>query len=342
LVIIAQLSEKEKNYMESQVTDQRQEHRDKIKQVYNEVAKVVVGQEYMVNRLLIGLFTNSHMLLEGVPGLAKTLTVSTLAQVLHLDFQRIQFTPDLLPSDLVGTMIYNQQQAEFEVKKGPIFANIILADEINRSPAKVQSALLEAMQEKQVTIGETTFSLDRPFLVLATQNPVDQEGTYPLPEAQVDRFMMKVNVTYPTKEQELEVMRRISNMSFNYTVNTILSKEDIFAIRDEINQVAMNEALEHYIVELVYATRKPADYGLNDQAEYVQFGASPRATINLNLAAKAVAFMDGRDYVLPEDIKEVAQDIMNHRIILNYEAEADNVQTTDIIRDILHKVPINK
>lgn len=324
------------------MTDQRQEHRDKIKQVYKEVAKVVVGQQYMVNRLLIGLFTNSHMLLEGVPGLAKTLTVSTLAQVLHLDFQRIQFTPDLLPSDLVGTMIYNQQQAEFEVKKGPIFANIILADEINRSPAKVQSALLEAMQEKQVTIGETTFSLDRPFLVLATQNPVDQEGTYPLPEAQVDRFMMKVIVSYPTKEQELEVMRRISNMSFNYTVNTVLSKEDIFAIRDEINQVTMNEALEHYIVELVYATRNPADYGLNDQAEYVQFGASPRATINLNLAAKAVAFMDGRDYVLPEDIKEVAQDIMNHRIILNYEAEADNVQTTDIIRDILHKVPINK
>lgn len=327
--------------MESQVTDQKQEHRDKIKQVYNEVAKVVVGQEYMINRLLIGLFTNSHMLLEGVPGLAKTLTVSTLAQVLHLDFQRIQFTPDLLPSDLVGTMIYNQQQADFEVKKGPIFANIILADEINRSPAKVQSALLEAMQEKQVTIGETTFSLDRPFLVLATQNPVDQEGTYPLPEAQVDRFMMKVIVSYPTKEQELEVMRRISNMSFNYTVNTVLSKEDIFAIRDEINQVTMNDALERYIIELVYATRNPADYGLTDQAEYVQFGASPRASINLNLAAKAVAFMDGRDYVLPEDIKEVAQDIMNHRIILNYEAEADNVQTTDIIRDILHKVPIS-
>ena len=328
--------------MESQVTDQIQEYRDKIKQVYHEVAKVVVGQEYMVNRLLIGLFTNSHILLEGVPGLAKTLTVSTLAKVLHLDFQRIQFTPDLLPSDLVGTMIYNQQQAEFEVKKGPIFANIILADEINRSPAKVQSALLEAMQEKQVTIGETTFSLDRPFLVLATQNPVDQEGTYPLPEAQVDRFMMKVNVTYPTKEQELEVMRRISNMSFDYKVNTVLSKNDVFAIRDEINQVTINEALEHYIVELVYATRNPADFGLNDIAEYVVFGASPRASINLNLAAKAVAFMDDRDYVLPEDIKEIALDVLNHRIILNYEAEADNVKTTDIIREILNKVPINK
>lgn len=327
---------------EQQVTDQKQEHRDKIKQVYQEVGKVVVGQEYMVNRLLIGLFTNSHVLLEGVPGLAKTLTVSTLAEVLHLDFQRIQFTPDLLPADLVGTMIYNQQQSKFEVKKGPIFSNIILADEINRSPAKVQSALLEAMQEKQVTIGETTFTLDRPFLVLATQNPVDQEGTYPLPEAQIDRFMMKVNVTYPTKEQELEVMRRISNMQFDYHVNTILTKEDIFAIRNEINQVTINQSLEHYIVELVYATRNPKDYGLNAEAEYVQFGASPRATINLNLAAKAVAFMDDRDYVLPEDIKDVAMDVMNHRIILNYEAEADNVKTTDIIRAILNKVPINK
>ncbi|MGK7389285.1 MAG: AAA family ATPase [Candidatus Cyclobacteriaceae bacterium M2_1C_046] len=327
---------------EPQVTDQKQEHRNKIKQVYQEVGKVVVGQEYMINRLLIGLFTNSHILLEGVPGLAKTLTVSTLADVLHLDFQRIQFTPDLLPADLVGTMIYNQQQSKFEVKKGPIFSNIILADEINRSPAKVQSALLESMQEKQVTIGETTFALDRPFLVLATQNPVDQEGTYPLPEAQIDRFMMKVNVTYPTKEQELEVMRRISNMQFDYKVETVLTKEDIFAIRNEINTVSINAALERYIVELVYATRHPKEYGLDAEGEYVQFGASPRATINLNLAAKAVAFMDDRDYVLPEDIKEVAMDIMNHRIILNYEAEADNVSTTDVVKAILNKVPINK
>lgn len=327
---------------ETQVTGQKQEHRNKIKQVYQEVGKVVVGQDYMVNRLLIGLFTNSHILLEGVPGLAKTLTVSTIAEVLHLDFQRIQFTPDLLPADLVGTMIYNQQMAKFEVKKGPIFSNIILADEINRSPAKVQSALLESMQEKQVTIGETTFSLDRPFLVLATQNPVDQEGTYPLPEAQIDRFMMKVNVTYPTKEQELEVMRRISNMRFDYHVETVLTKEDIFAIRDEINSVTINEALERYIVELVYATRYPRDFGLSSEAEYVQFGASPRATINLNLAAKAVAFMDDRDYVLPEDIKEVALDVLNHRIILNYEAEADNVRTSDIVNAILNKVPINK
>jgi len=218
--------------MEEVVIDKHEAHKEKIKQVYTEMAKVVVGQEYMVNRLLIGLFTNGHMLLEGVPGLAKTLTVSTLAQVLHLDFQRIQFTPDLLPSDLIGTMIYNQREGKFEVKKGPIFANIILADEINRSPAKVQSALLESMQEKQVTIGETTFKLDRPFLVLATQNPVDQEGTYSLPEAQVDRFMMKVFVDYPTKDQEIEIMRRISNMGFDFNVNTVLSKEDIFSICD--------------------------------------------------------------------------------------------------------------
>ncbi len=328
--------------MEAIAVEKHQEHKEKVRQVYLEVAKVVVGQEYMVNRLMIGLFTNGHVLLEGVPGLAKTLTVSTLAQVLHLEFQRIQFTPDLLPSDLVGTMIYNQREGKFEVKKGPIFANIILADEINRSPAKVQSALLEAMQEKQVTIGETTFTLDRPFLVMATQNPVDQEGTYPLPEAQVDRFMMKVFVDYPTKNQEMEIMRRISNMKFDYNVTTVLSKEDIFAIRDQVNKVTISESLERYIIELVYATRKPLEYKLNDQAQYIQFGASPRASINLNLAAKAMAYMEGRDYVLPEDIKEVALDVMNHRIILNYEAEADNVRTPDIIKAILNKVPINK
>jgi MoxR-like ATPase len=228
------------------------------------------------------------------------------------------------------------------VKKGPIFANIILADEINRSPAKVQSALLEAMQEKTVTIGETTFKLDRPFLVMATQNPVDQEGTYSLPEAQVDRFMMKVFVNYPTKDQELEVMRRISNMSFDFNVNTILSKEDIFSIRDQVNKVKISESLERYIIELVYATRKPLEYKLTEHAPYIQFGASPRASINLNLASKAVAYMDGRDYVLPEDIKEIALDVMNHRIIMNYEAEADNVKTSDVIKALLVKVPINK
>lgn len=328
--------------METVLVEKHLEHKEKINQVISEVGKVVVGQEYMVNRLLVGLFTNGHILLEGVPGLAKTLTVSTLAQVMHLDFQRIQFTPDLLPADLVGTMIYNQKEGKFEVKKGPIFANIILADEINRSPAKVQSALLEAMQEKQVTIGETTFKLDRPFLVLATQNPVDQEGTYALPEAQVDRFMMKVFVDYPTKDQELEVMRRISNMQFDFKVNTLLTKEEIFAIRDQVNKVKISESLERYIIELVYATRKPLEYKLTDMAQYIQFGASPRASINLNLASKAMAYMEGRDYVLPEDIKEVALDVMNHRIILNYEAEADNIRTMDIIKAILTKVPINK
>jgi MoxR-like ATPase len=328
--------------MEGVAIEKQQEHKEKIREIFAEVGKVVVGQEYMVNRLLVGLFTNGHVLLEGVPGLAKTLTVSMLAKVLHLDFARIQFTPDLLPSDLVGTMIYNQREGKFEVKKGPIFANIILADEINRSPAKVQSALLEAMQEKQVTIGETTFTLDRPFLVLATQNPVDQEGTYSLPEAQVDRFMMKVFVDYPTKDQELEIMRRISNMQFDYTVNTMLTKEEIFDIRNQINRVKISESLERYIIELVYATRMPKEFQLNEQAQYIQFGASPRASINLNLAAKAMAYMDGRDYVLPEDIKEVAVDVMNHRIILNYEAEADNVRTKDIIEAILNKVPISK
>lgn len=328
--------------MEGVQIEKQQEHKEKISAVMSEVGKVVVGQEYMVNRLLVGLFTNGHILLEGVPGLAKTLTVSTLAQVLHLDFSRIQFTPDLLPADLVGTMIYNQKDGKFEVKKGPIFSNIILADEINRSPAKVQSALLEAMQEKQVTIGETTFKLDKPFLVMATQNPVDQEGTYPLPEAQVDRFMMKVSVDYPTKEQELEIMRRISNMQFDFTVGTILSKEDIFDIRNQINQVKISESLERYIIELVHATRNPLEYQMNEQAQYIQFGASPRASINLNLASKALAYMDGRDYVLPEDIKEVAPDVLNHRILLNYEAEADNVRTKDIVKVLLNKVPISK
>ncbi len=323
-------------------TELHQEHKKKIAEVMREVGKVVVGQEYLVNRLLAGLFTNGHILLEGVPGLAKTLTISTLAQVLHLDFQRIQFTPDLLPADLIGTMIYNQKEGKFEVKKGPIFANIILADEINRSPAKVQSALLESMQEKQVTIGETTFKLDRPFLVLATQNPVDNEGTYPLPEAQIDRFMMKVFVDYPTKDQELEIMRRISNMKFDFQVNTMLTKEDIFEIRDEVNKVKISESLEKYIIELVTATRKAKEYKLDHEAQYIQFGASPRASINLNLASKAMAYFDGRDYVLPEDIKEVALDVMNHRILLNYEAEADNVKTSDIIKVILNKIPINK
>ncbi len=317
-------------------------HQDKIRLVVEEVGKVVVGQRYMVNRLLIGLFTNGHILLEGVPGLAKTLTINTLARVLDLDFHRIQFTPDLLPADLIGTMIYNQKEGNFEVKKGPIFANIILADEINRSPAKVQSALLESMQEKQVTIGETTFKLDKPFLVLATQNPVEQEGTYPLPEAQVDRFMMKLYVSYLNKEEELEVMRRMSNMQFENPVRTILQKQDIFEIKNEINRVSISESLERYIIELVFATRNPLEYGLKEEAEYIQFGVSPRASINLNLAAKAIAYFNERDYVLPEDIKEIAKDVLNHRIILNYEAEADGVHSRQIVDNILKKVAINK
>lgn len=315
---------------------------DKVKQVIAEVGKVVVGQEYMVNRLLVGLFTNGHVLLEGVPGLAKTLTVNTLSQVLQSDFQRIQFTPDLLPADLIGTMIYNQRDGRFEVKKGPIFANLILADEINRSPAKVQAALLEAMQERQVTIGETTFKLDKPFLVLATQNPVDQEGTYPLPEAQVDRFMLKIFISYPSKEAEMEVMRRMSNLSFKADIQQLLTKEDIFSIRDAVNQVTISESLEKYIIELVFATRFPKDFGLEELSEYIQFGASPRATINLNRASKAIAFLDGRDYVLPEDIKEVAYDVFNHRILLNYEAEADGISSKYIVESILKKIEINR
>jgi MoxR-like ATPase len=322
--------------------DLKKDHQNKIRKVFDEMKKVVVGQEYMVNRLLIGLFTQGHILLEGVPGLAKTLTVNTLANVLHLGFRRIQFTPDLLPADLIGTMIYNQKASNFEVKKGPIFSNLILADEVNRSPAKVQSALLEAMQERQVTIGETTYKLDRPFLVLATQNPVDQEGTYPLPEAQVDRFMMKVHVTYPSKDEELEIMRRMSNISFNGEVEAVLTKEDVFAIRNEINDIKLSESLEKYIIELVFATRDPEQYGMKDEAHYVQFGASPRASINLNLAAKAVAYLEGRDFVLPEDIKEIADDVLNHRIILNYEAEADGVTTHDIIDTLLKKININR
>ncbi len=317
------------------------EHLPKIKNVLNELSKAIVGQEYMINRLLIGLFTGGHILLESVPGLAKTLTINSLAKTLALDFQRVQFTPDLLPADLIGTMIYNQKEADFEVKKGPIFANLILADEVNRSPAKVQSALLEVMQERQITIGDQTFLLDAPFLVLATQNPVEQEGTYPLPEAQLDRFMMKIYIDYLSKEQELEVMRRMSNMNYTPKIAPILSKTDIFAIKDEINQVTISTSLEKYIIELVFATRRPQDYGLKSEANYINFGASPRASIHLNLAAKAHAYLDGRDFVLPEDIKEIAQDVFNHRIILNYEAEAEGIDTRQVIANILKNVPIN-
>ncbi len=316
--------------------------REKIQAVIDEMGKVVVGQERLINRLLVGLFTGGHVLLEGVPGLAKTLTINTLAKILDLHFQRIQFTPDLLPSDLVGTMIYNPLKNEFEVKKGPIFAQIILADEINRAPAKVQSALLEAMAEKKVTIGETTYPLDKPFLVLATQNPVEQEGTFPLPEAQVDRFMLKVFLNYLDKDQELEVMRKMSNMDFQYEPKAVLSLQDIQAIRKEINEITISETLERYIIELIFATRNPEDYGLTKEADYIQFGASPRASIHLNLAAKVMAYLAGRDYVLPEDIKEMTPDVLNHRIILTYEAEADNITSLQIIQTILSSVAINR
>ena len=314
---------------------------NKIQNVFEEVGKIVVGQDYMVRRLMMGLFTQGHILLEGVPGLAKTLTINTLANVLKLDFKRIQFTPDLLPSDVIGTMIYNQKKTTFEVKKGPIFSNIILADEINRSPAKVQSALLESMQEKQVTIGDNTYKLDQPFLVLATQNPIDQEGTYPLPEAQRDRFMMKLNVNYPSKQEELKIMRRMSDLNFNNKIKTILTKKDITSIQNEINNISLSESIEKYLIEIVFATRNPKSIGLEDAANYISFGASPRASINLVLASKANAFFQNRDYITPEDVKEIAYDVLNHRIILNYEAEAEGVNTREIVMSILNKIEIN-
>ena len=313
----------------------------KVQKVISEVSKVVVGQDYMVKRLLMGLFTQGHILLEGVPGLAKTLTVNTVSNVLKLDFKRIQFTLDLLPSDVIGTMIYNQKKTAFEVKKGPVFSNIILADEINRSPAKVQSALLESMQERQVTIGETSFNLDSPFLVLATQHPIDQEGTYPLPEAQRDRFMMKLNVNYPSKEEELKIMQRMTNLNFNSNVKTILSKRDISSTQNEINKISVSKSIENYIIEIVFATRKPSLVKLDELSNYISFGASPRASINLSLAAKANAFFNNRDYVIPDDIKEIAYDVLNHRIILNYEAEAEGITSQEIIKKILDRVEIN-
>ncbi len=312
----------------------------KIDAIFSEMGKVLVGQEYLVNRLLIGLFTEGHILLEGVPGLAKTKTINTLSKVLHLNFKRVQFTPDLLPSDLIGTMIFNQKSGNFEVKKGPIFSNLILADEVNRAPAKVQSALLEAMAEKQITLGDESYKLDRPFLVLATQNPVEQEGTYPLPEAQVDRFMMKVFVSYLDKKSELNMLRKIANQNEDPEVNQVLTKSDIEAIKELISKVSISDMLERYIIELVFATRNPEDYGLKDEAKYIQFGVSPRAGIALHKAAKVLAFFDKRDYVLPEDIKALVSDVFNHRIILNYEAEADGVNTREIITNILKKVAI--
>ncbi|NVO03857.1 MAG: AAA family ATPase [Bacteroidetes bacterium] len=304
-----------------------------------EMHKVIVGQKHMIERLLIGLLSNGHILLEGVPGLAKTLAIKSLANTIKADFSRIQFTPDLLPADLIGTMIYSQKKEEFNVRKGPIFANFILADEINRSPAKVQSALLEAMQERQVTIGTQTYALPEPFLVLATENPIEQEGTYPLPEAQVDRFMLKVVIGYPTKEEEKAIIRQnISNVTA--TTNPILKTEDIQKARSVVREVYIDEKIENYITDIVFATRFPSEYKLDKFKNLISYGGSPRASINLALASKAYAFIKRRGYVIPEDVRAVCNDVLRHRIGLTYEAEAENITSEEIINEILNTVEV--
>ena len=304
-----------------------------------EIGKVIIGQKYMVERLLIGLLANGHILLEGVPGLAKTLSVKTLASAIKAKFQRIQFTPDLLPADLVGTMIYNQKEGSFQSKKGPIFANFILADEINRSPAKVQSALLEAMQERQVTIGETTFPLPEPFLVLATQNPIEQEGTYPLPEAQVDRFMLKVKIGYPTKEEELLIMRANVNGVVAQLKN-VITTDEILKARSVIGDIYMDEKIEKYILDIVFATRNPKQYNMNNLTQLIAYGASPRASINLALGAKAYAFIKRRGYVIPEDVRAVSLDVLRHRVAITYEAEAEEVTSEQVVQEVLNKIEV--
>ncbi len=305
-----------------------------------ELSKVVVGQLYMVDRLMIGLLSNGHVLLEGVPGLAKTLTIKSLAQAIQAKFHRIQFTPDLLPADVIGTMIFNQRSNEFVIRKGPIFANFILADEINRAPAKVQSALLEAMQERQVTIGDETYKLEEPFLVLATQNPIEQEGTYNLPEAQVDRFMLKVVVGYPSRTEEQMIIRQQVQGEALPTVNAVVSAAEIIQARNLVRQVYMDEKIEQYILDIVFATRNPEQFGLGRLKPLISYGGSPRASINLALAAKAHAFMNNRGYVIPEDIKAIAKDVMRHRIGLTYEAEAENVTSEKMIDDILNAIAV--
>jgi MoxR-like ATPase len=304
-----------------------------------EMSKVIVGQKQMVERLLIGLLSNGHILLEGVPGLAKTLAIKSLANCVEAKFSRIQFTPDLLPADLIGTMIYSQKKEEFVVKKGPIFANFILADEINRAPAKVQSALLEAMQERQITIGENSYKLDEPFLVMATQNPIEQEGTYPLPEAQVDRFMMKVVIPYPTKEEEKMILNQHLEADYPAT-HSVIKPEDIVKARAIVKEVYIDEKISNYITDIVFATRYPSDYKLDKFTSLINYGASPRATINLALAAQAFAFIKRRGYVIPEDIRAVCHDVLRHRIGLSYEAEAENITTSDIINEILNTVEV--
>jgi len=310
-----------------------------VERIISEVGKVIVGQRHMIESLLIGLLSNGHVLLEGVPGLAKTLTVSTLAKTIRAKFRRIQFTPDLLPADLIGTMVYNQKTGEFVPKKGPIFANVILADEVNRAPAKVQSAMLEAMQERQVTIGDDTYPLEEPFLVLATQNPIEQEGTYPLPEAQVDRFMLKVKVGYPSKEEERIIMERMTS-GRNIEVEEVVSPEDIVSARAVMNMIYVDDKVKDYIIDIVFATREPEKYGLKDLAGLIEYGSSPRATIYLTLAAKAHAFLRGRGYVTPEDVKSIGMDVLRHRIIVTYEAEAEDITSEDVIRSIFDKIEV--
>ena len=308
--------------------------------LYREVEKVIVGQRAMIDRLLIGLLTGGHILVEGVPGLAKTLAIRTLAQTLRLSFHRIQFTPDLLPADVIGTQIYNPRTGEFTVKKGPVFAHLVLADEINRAPAKVQSALLEAMQEKQVTIGDHTYPLEQPFLVMATQNPIEQEGTYPLPEAQVDRFMLKLKITYPNKEEELAILDRMAAVDPDLSVTGVLSAEEILKLRRGIDEIYVDEKIKHYLVDIVHATRNPSEFGL-DMASYIQYGASPRATIFLTRAAKGQAFLEGRGYVTPQDVKTIGYDVLRHRLIVTYDAEAEDISAESLLHRIFDhlKVP---
>jgi MoxR-like ATPase len=305
-----------------------------------EIGRIIVGQRYLVDRLMIGLLANGHVLLEGVPGLAKTLSVKTLAQTIDASFHRLQFTPDLLPADLIGTLVYSPRDGTFSTKKGPIFANIILADEINRAPAKVQSALLEAMQERQVTIGDETHVLPDPFLVLATQNPIEQEGTYPLPEAQVDRFMLKLSITYPSKEEERQILDRMASTVQHNGAGVVIHTDDVLRLRGIVDQVYLDDKIKDYIIDLVFATRDPAQYGLPELKPLIRFGASPRASINLTTAARAMAFLKRRGFVIPEDVKELAADVLRHRIILSYEAEAEEMSSDDVIQKILASVEV--
>jgi MoxR-like ATPase len=309
-----------------------------VQELVAEIGKVIIGQKYLVERLLIGLLANGHILLEGVPGLAKTLSIKTLSDAIQTKFQRIQFTPDLLPADLIGTMIYNPQSGSFSTKKGPVFSNLILADEINRAPAKVQSALLEAMQERQVTIGENTFSLEEPFLVMATQNPIEQEGTYPLPEAQVDRFMLKLSVSYPSKKEEWEIIDRNAEVGFP-EVKRVISPEDILKARQVVNQIYVDEKIKEYVLNIVFATRAPEEHKL-DIRNLIAYGASPRASIYLTLAAKAHAFLRGRGYVTPEDIKAIGMDVLRHRVIVTYEAEAEEITSEDIVKRVFDQIEV--